>query len=319
MREAERQTRSYLMSLFAQHGFHPRTPLGQNFLIDLNLVEFIVNSAELGRHDVVLEIGTGTGGMTSFLATQAGAVVSVELDAAMYGLARAATSGYDNVTLLNCDALHNKNRFADEVLDAVRRRLAEDPGRGLKLVANLPYSIATPVVSNLVASNLRWELMVVTIQWELAARMQAVPATPDYSALSVWLQAQCHVKILKKLGPTVFWPRPKVDSAIVRLRPDPLRGPRIADRAFFHDFVRRLFHQRRKFLRSVLAGMYRKQMSKAALDAVLSGMNFPPDARAEALDVDTLVELSNRLAATVVAGETAGARIEDQSGTEPLN
>src|SRR5262249_47556894 len=142
--------------------------------------------------------------------------------------------------------------------------------RRLKLVANLPYGVATPVISNLVASDLPWTAMLVTIQWELAERIRAKPASEHYGSLSVWLQSHCHVKVLKKLGPTVFWPRPQVDSAIVQLLPDHERRERIGDRSFFHDFVRRLFQQRRKFLRSVLAAMYRKQLNKAEIDERLA-------------------------------------------------
>ena len=277
----ERQTRSHLKSLFHERGLHPRTDLGQNFLIDLNLLEFVVQEADLGPDDVVLEIGAGTGGMTTFLARQAAAVVSVEVDRRIIELTRAAVAPYANVTLLNQDALKNKNRFAPEVLDAVESRLAEAPGRRLKLIANLPYNIATPVISNLVASDLPWERMVVTIQWELGERMIAEPGTSDYSALSVWLQSQCRVKMLKRLPPSVFWPRPKVNSAIVKLRPDERARRQIADRPFFQDFLRRLFTQRRKYLRGVLHSMYRKELTKEQVDALLAEIELKENVRAE--------------------------------------
>ena len=295
MRKADRQTRSYLMDLFEEKGFHPRTDLGQNFLIDLNLIEFVVEQAQLGPDDVVLEIGSGTGGMTTYLAQQAAEVVSVEVDHRVFALAQEATQAYENVQLLNVDALKTKNRFAAEVVDAVQAKLAVDPNRKLKLVSNLPYVIATPVISNLVASDLPWTMMLVTIQLELGQRMQAQPSTADYSSLSVWLQAQAKVKIIKTLGPTVFWPRPNVDSAILRITPEPKKREFIDDREFFHDFVRRLFHHRRKFLRSVLVGMYRKDLTKPQMDEVLNTAQVAPNARAEALDVETLVALSNRV------------------------
>ena len=295
MKPAVRQTRSYLMDLFARHGFHPRTDFGQNFLIDLNLVDVIAREGRLGPEDVVLEIGTGTGSLTAQLSALAGAVITVEVDTNMVKLAREVVDGLSNVTLLHRDALQNKNHFAPELLELIDERLGEMPGRRLKLVANLPYSIATPVVSNLVATDLDWERMVVTIQWELAERMTASPGGRDYGALSAWLQAQCHVKTLRRLPPTVFWPRPQVQSAIVRLAPDPAGRRRIIDRAFFQDFLRRGFHQRRKHFRSVLAGMYRKQLSKADIDDVFAEMEIATGTRAEQIDVATLVELSNRL------------------------
>jgi len=295
MEETIRQTRSHLMKLFQQQGFHPRTDLGQNFLIDLNLVEYIATQADLGPDDVVLEVGAGTCGLTTYLAETAGNVVSVEVDTNMHRLAKPITDTLPNVTLLNCDALKNKNHLAPEMLDLVRERLSGDSRRRLKLVSNLPYSIATPIVSNLVGTDLNWERMIVTIQWELAQRMTAKPQSTHYGALSIWLQSQCRVKLLKKLPPTVFWPRPKVHSAIMKLQPNGARKKSIHDCNFFHDFLRRLFHQRRKLLRSVVVGMYRKQLDKLAVDAILSRLDLGGNVRAEELNVDTLIALSNRL------------------------
>lgn len=301
MKDAVRQTRSHLLKLFAQHGFHPRTDLGQNFLIDLNLVEYIARQANLGRKDVVLEVGAGTGGLTTYLANGAAEVVSVEVDENMYRLAQSVLRDRGNVTLLNIDALKNKNRFAPELLQVLREKLDAEAGRKLKLVANLPYNVATPVVSNLVASDLNWTRMVVTIQLELAEKMAGEPGSGSYGALSAWLQSQCSVEILRRLLPNVFWPRPRVHSAIIRILPEPERRERIADRRFFQDFLRRLFHQRRKFARSVLVGMYRKQLAKPEMDALLSELGHAPDVRAEQMDVPTLVELANRIHAAIEA------------------
>jgi 16S rRNA (adenine1518-N6/adenine1519-N6)-dimethyltransferase len=295
MKEAQRQTRSYLMQLFEQHGYRPRTDFGQNFLIDINLVEFIVQSGQLEPRDVVLEVGSGTGGMTAFLAREAGHVVSVEIDRHIFPLAQHSIREFDNVTLLNTDALKNKNRFSDEVLEVVRGQLAADPGRRLKLVANLPYNVATPIISNLVASDLPWTRIVGTIQWELAQRMASRHGGgTNYGALSVWLQSQCDIEILKKMGPTVFWPRPKVDSAVVCLVPNESKRNRIDDRPFLQDFLRRLFHHRRKMMRSVLVGMFRKQLAKERIDALLAELGISEQTRAEQLAVEPLVELSNR-------------------------
>jgi 16S rRNA (adenine1518-N6/adenine1519-N6)-dimethyltransferase len=294
------------MELFEEHGFHPNTRLGQNFLIDLNIIEFVVDQAKLQPHDLILEIGAGTGGMTAFLAQAAGHVIAVEVDANMHRLASTVTQGYDNVTLLNCDALRNKNHFAPKVLEEIDKQLAREEIRGLKLISNLPYNIATPVVSNLVATELPWERMVVTIQLELGQRMAANPGRSHYGALSVWLQSQCRVKMLKRLPPSVFWPRPRVNSAIVQLLPDDYGRAKIADRPFFQDFLRRLFHQRRKFLRSVLVGMYRKQLSKAEMDEILAEMKFAENARAEEEPPERLVELANRVFATIQSQDNHG-------------
>lgn len=299
MKDTERQTRSRLMDLFDEHGFHPNTRLGQNFLIDLNIIEFVVDQAKLQPHDLVLEIGAGTGGMTAFLAQNAGQVLAVEVDANMHKLASSVTADYENVTILNCDALKNKNHFAPQVLEQIEEKLAIEGIRGLKLISNLPYSIATPVVSNLVATELPWERMVITIQYELGQRMAAKPSRSHYGSLSVWLQSQCRVKLLKRLPPMVFWPRPKVNSAIVQLLPDEFGRAEIAHRSFLQDFLRRLFHQRRKYLRSVLVGMYRKQLAKPEVDEILTDLDFKEQARAEEEPPARLVELANRIHAKI--------------------
>ena len=292
------------MKLFDEGGFHPRTDLGQNFLIDLNLVEYIVDEAALTADDVVLEVGAGTGGMTTQLARRAGAVVSIEVDTNMHRLASSVVEPFANVTLLRCDALKNKNHFHPELLKAVQEQLDVNPRRRLKLIANLPYNIATPVVSNLVATELPWTRMVVTIQYELGLRMRARPSSAHYGSLAVWLQSQCDVKLLKKLGPTVFWPRPQVNSAIMKITPNRSAAAKISDRPFFQDYVRRLFHQRRKLLRSVLVGMYRKQMSKPEIDELLVAAGLDETARAEELTVQSHVELANRLYKALQEGVT---------------
>ena len=302
MNSPKRQTRTHLVSLFQQQGLYPRGDLGQNFLIDLNLLELIVQEARLGPDDVVLEIGAGTGSLTAYLSAAA-AVVSVEYDPNMYALAQQVVEGRDNVTLLNTDALKSKSQIAPVVMDAIRKELAVDPKRRLKLVANLPYHIGTPIIANLVASDLPWELMVATIQWELAERMLAKPRTSDYSALSVVLQAQCQLKIIRKLGPSVFWPPPTVDSAIVKIEPNPEASSQIINRAAFQSFLRDLFTQRRKHLRGVIVNLFKSKLSKLQVETILKSMALTDEARAEELSVEQLVELSNRLQQSL-AGET---------------
>lgn len=282
------------MQLFRQFGINPRSDLGQNFLIDINLVEFAVRAADLSRDDLVLEVGTGTGGMTTFLAAEAGRVISVEVDRNMYALATAATQHCDNVVLVHRDILKNKNTLAREITDLINAELTAHPDLQLKLVANLPYSVATPVISNLVASDLPWQRMVCTIQLELAEKMIAEPGGPGYGALSVWLQSQCSVRIIRRLGPKVFWPRPKVESAIVSIWRHDGRGDRIENKPFFLDFLRRLFHHRRKLLRRVLVGMYSKQLTKQEVDDLLAAAGHDGETRAETLEIHELVKLGNR-------------------------
>ena len=296
MNSAERQTRTHLTKLFAQHGFFPRGDLGQNFLIDLNIVQYVADQAFIGPDDVVLEVGTGTGGLTTFLAREAADVVTVEYDEKVFGLAQQMLDGLRNVTLINADALKSKNQLNPDVIAVVEEKLRVDPERKLKLVANLPYDVATPINSNLVASELPWVGMVVTIQLELAQRMAAQPkAGSNFGALSVWLQSQCQIKLLKKLGPQVFWPRPDVDSAILSIRPDRERRALITDRAFFHELVRGVFTQRRKHLRVVLGSHFKGRLDREVIDGVLAELGLKPDVRAETLEVATFVSLANRL------------------------
>ena len=299
MKDVQRQTRSWLMELFSQHGFNPRGDLGQNFLIDVNLIEFVVRHADLGANDVALEVGSGTGGMTAFLSAAAGKVISVDIDKNMALLAAEAVKDCDNVTLVNQDILKNKNTLDPEICQLIREQVASLPNGQLKLVANLPYSVATPVISNIVASDLPWQRMVCTIQWELAEKMAAEQGMSGYSALSVWIQSQASIRILRKLGPNVFWPRPKVDSAIISIWRDKDAASRITDRRFFLDFLRRSFSQRRKFIRSVLVGMYRKQLEKEEVDRVLAELGHATNDRAEQMDIATLIRLSNGFQAAI--------------------
>ena len=318
MRDVQRQTRSYLMSLFTQHGINPRGDLGQNFLIDVNLIEFIVRAAELGPRDVALEVGSGTGGMTAFLAQDAGRVISVDIDKNMSMMAGEAVEGCNNVTLINADILKNKNTLDPQICDVIRHHVASLPEGRLKLVANLPYSVATPVISNLLASDLPWERMICTIQWELAEKMEAEPGTSKFGALSAWIQSQASVRILRRMGPNVFWPRPKVDSAIVSIWRDKDKAARINDRRFFQDFLRRAFTLRRKFIRSVLVALYRKQLDKPEVDALLLELGHTAEDRAENMDVATLIRLSNHLHETILKKGVAVDVEDDQvvSGEE---
>jgi 16S rRNA (adenine1518-N6/adenine1519-N6)-dimethyltransferase len=166
------------------------------------------------------------------------------------------------------------------------------PGRQLKLVANLPYNVATPVLSNLLAIDDPPRTMTATIQKELADRIVARPSTKDYGALSLWMQSQCRVEIVRVMPPAAFWPRPKVTSAIVHVARDDARRARIPDRGYFHDFIRSMFFHRRKYLRSELLSAYKKRLTKPLVDEILDRMGLEPTVRAEQLDVDAMLRLA---------------------------
>jgi 16S rRNA (adenine1518-N6/adenine1519-N6)-dimethyltransferase len=290
-----RQTKTFLLERFREMGIRPATRHGQNFLIDLNLQRVIVDAAELTAEDVVLEVGTGTGALTAMMAAQAAAIVTVEIDAHLFELASEQLIDLPNVTMLRLDALRNKNTLDNRVMDAVGERLAEGAGRRFKLVANLPYNIATPVLSNLLLARHVPHSMTVTIQKELADRIAAAPSTKDYSALSVWIQSQCAVEIVRVLPPSVFWPAPKVSSAIIRVTVDPQRRAAIRDLAYFHQITKALFLHRRKFLRANMLAAMKQHLEKEQVDGIIDEMGFAPDTRTEQLDVTTLIALADRL------------------------
>ena len=291
-----RQTATFLSKRLAAAGLRPVSRFGQNFLIDLNLVDLIAKSAGLRKDDIVLEIGTGVGSLTSRLSDQAGAVLSVEIDNNLHQLASEELEGRTNVKLIHGDALRNKNALRPEIMEHVRdahQRLGSD-SRFL-LVANLPYNIATPIISNLLHETPTPDVMVVTIQKELGDRMAAGPGSKDYGALSVWVQSLCDVEVVRILPPTVFWPRPKVHSAIIRLDFKPERRDQFADLSHFHSTTRALFFHRRKFLRSVVISAFKGRLSKEQVDGVLQKLGHTNDARAEQLDVPQIQALAEAL------------------------
>ncbi|MBX6313536.1 MAG: ribosomal RNA small subunit methyltransferase A [Isosphaeraceae bacterium] len=293
---ASRQTLSYLRNLFARRGIAPQHRYGQNFLIDLNIHELIARTAEIGPNDVILEVGPGAGALTTLLAEKAAAVATVEIDPALAQLTAEAVSGRLNVRVLNVDALAGKHELNPVVLDNVRAGLAVAPDRRLKLVANLPYNIATPLITNLlVHPELQPVLMVVTIQLELAERMRAEPATDTYSGLSVLVQALADVEIVRTLPPSVFWPRPKVSSAVVKITPRPEKRAAIGDLPWFHEVVRRIFLHRRKNLRGVLYSLWRDRWTKPEVDAFLEDQGLDGGIRAEALNVEEFRSLALQL------------------------
>jgi 16S rRNA (adenine1518-N6/adenine1519-N6)-dimethyltransferase len=282
--------------LFDQRGIVPRRTLGQNFLVDLNIHDLIVRTADVGPKDVILEVGSGTGALTALMASRGAAVVAVEIDLAMAQLTAEVIARLPNVRVLQVDVLRHKNAINPVVLDSVRAGLAAGSGKTFKLVANLPYRVATPVIINLLTSTeLCPELMVVTIQRELAERLCAAPASAAYGAASVLVQALADVSTVRLLPPSVFWPRPQVDSAVVLIGTNAKKRDDVGDVAWFHELVRRVFIHRRKYLRHVLAGIWREQWTRLDVDAWLDKIGLNGQIRAEALDVEEFIALARAL------------------------
>ena len=204
--------------------------------------------------------------------------------------------------LIHGDALKNKNTLRPEIMEQIRDALSRigDDARFL-LVANLPYNVATPIISNLLLENPPPDAMVVTIQKELGDRMVAQPRTKDYGALSVWVQSLCNVDIVRVLPPKVFWPRPKVHSAIIRLELQPEWREKFADLPYFHTMVRALFFHRRKYLRSVVISAMKGKLTKPQVDDVLTEVGHGENARAEELTVEQIQELAEALRLAEIA------------------
>jgi 16S rRNA (adenine1518-N6/adenine1519-N6)-dimethyltransferase len=283
---APRQTQSVLRELIEARGLKPKNKLGQNFLVDLNLIDFIVRHADLNRDDLVLEVGTGTGSLTAKLVDGAGAVLSVEVDASFHQLAQETLGPRSNLVLLYGDILKNKNQLNPDVLTQLDALRQEFHTKRLKLIANLPYAVATPVISNLLLSDRPIERMVVTVQWEIGAKLAAWPGTEHFGGLSVLVQSLADVEIRRRLPPAVFWPRPQVASAIIRIWPRPARRAQVGDVPRFREFLRDLYAHRRKNLRGALASIPGIGLDKAGIDAKLAQLDIDGAARAETLSVE---------------------------------
>lgn len=287
-----RQTLSYLMRLFEGYGLEAKSKLGQNFLVDLNLLDLIVRTAELDASDAVLEVGTGTGSLTAKLADHAGAVVTVEIDKTLQPVAKEVVGERPNVRFVFGDALAKKNELNPDMLSAWESFATEKGCPRKKLVANLPYVIATPLVSNLLITRTDVERMVVMVQWEIAERMRAAVGTKDYNALSVLVQSVADVETVRKVLPSNFHPRPKVDSAIVLIKPNPEKRAKVGDVQKFRIFLRDLYVHRRKNLRQALIGWPSGRREKADVDAKLNELGIDGAQRSEALDIEQHLRLA---------------------------
>ena len=286
-----RQTLSYLRRLFDSFGLEAKKQLGQNFLIDLNLVDLAVRAAELDRSDAVLEVGTGTGSLTGRMADVAGAVCTVEIDKMLGPVAKQVVGERDNVRFVFGDALENKNELNPDMLAAWEEMYAAHGCKRRKLVANLPYVIATPIISNLLLTEIQIDRMVMMVQWEIAERMQAKVGTKDYNALSVLVQSVAEVEIVRKVLPTNFYPQPKVDSAIVKITPNPEKRAKVGNVLKYRAFLRDLYVHRRKNLRGALTGWPSGRREKSEVDAKLAALGIDGTVRSEALDIEQHIRL----------------------------
>jgi 16S rRNA (adenine1518-N6/adenine1519-N6)-dimethyltransferase len=295
-----RQTLSYLHQIFQTRGLEPKSKLGQCFLVDLNLMDLLVRSAELSAEDLALEVGCGTGSLTMKLAEAAGAVVGIEIDKGFFELTHDLTRAWNHVNVLHGDVLKSKHVLNPDWLQLVRDKTKQPGIKRIKLTANLPYVVATPVVTNLLLlDDLPIERMVVMVQLEMAERLVAKPSTKDYNANSIFVQSLCDVEMIRKIGPKAFFPPPKVDSAIIRIWPRPEKRHQViatlGSVARLHSFLHGLYLHRRKNLRGALYPLYRDHYGKPELDQRIATAGFDVQGRAEALTIEEHLKLCQAL------------------------
>lgn len=274
------------IAVLNRYGFNFQKKFGQNFLIDENVVEKIVREAGVTKDDFVMEIGPGIGTMTQILCENAREVVAVEIDKKLIPILTEDTlSYYDNVTVIN-----------EDILKLDIRKLAEEKndGRPIKVVANLPYYITTPIIMGLFESHVPLDSITIMVQKEVADRMQCGPGTKDYGALSLAVQFYAKPKVVLNVPASCFMPRPNVDSAVLRLERFKTPPVDVCDEHLMFKIIRASFNQRRKtMLNSV--GNAGIGISKEALSTALEKMGLPLTIRGEALTLEQFANLSNLL------------------------
>ncbi len=264
---------------------------GQNFLIDEHVLGKIIQAAEITKDDVVLEIGPGIGTMTQYLAEAAGQVVAIEIDRNLLQILDETLSGYDNVTVISGDAM--KIDLRKTLTDACGGELPAS----LKVCANLPYYITTPLIMMLLEGDIPFQNLTLMVQKEVAERMQAGPGTKDYGALSLAVQYYADPYIAAYVPQNCFMPRPNVDSAVIRLTKRPEPPVSVQDEALLFKLIRASFSQRRKTLVNGLTNSRELNLSKEQAAAAVVAAGFDPQIRGEKLTLEEFATLAN-----VVAG-----------------
>jgi 16S rRNA (adenine1518-N6/adenine1519-N6)-dimethyltransferase len=286
------QTKRQIRDLLSSADVSPNKRLGQHFLIDLNLMRLLVESANIQKDDVVLEVGCGTGSMTEALAEEAGRVIAVELDRNLSEIAENQLAMSENVEIINTDILESKNTLSQTVTKALALAAKKCPGRML-LVANLPYSAASPVIMNLVTDPTTVDGMYVTVQKEVADRMTAAPGSSNYGILSIFLAATGDVKTIRTLKQAVFWPQPQVDSAMVCFIRNRAKSDRIADMELFSEILHLFMGHRRKTLLSC-SKLARGRLAKIAdWPEIFELCSINPKQRPETLSPEDYIAIAS--------------------------
>ncbi|MDO4473641.1 MAG: 16S rRNA (adenine(1518)-N(6)/adenine(1519)-N(6))-dimethyltransferase RsmA [Eubacteriales bacterium] len=272
------------IEVLKKYNFTFQKKYGQNFLIDTHVLDKIIAAAEITKDDFVLEIGPGIGTMTQYLARAAGKVAAVEIDKALIPILQDTLSGYDNVTVINEDVLK---------LDIAKLVNEENGGKPVKVVANLPYYITTPIIMGLFEKHVPIESITVMVQKEVADRMQVGPGTKDYGALSLAVQFYADPYIVANVPPNCFMPRPKVGSAVIRLTCHDEPPVQVDDEKLMFKIIRASFNQRRKTLANGLNNSPELSIPKETIIASIEELGKGASVRGEALTLEEFAALSN--------------------------
>ena len=272
------------IEILKKYNFNFQKRFGQNFLIDSHILEKIVESAEITKEDCVLEIGPGIGTMTQYLAESAGQVIAVEIDKSLIPILEDTLSPYDNVTVIN-----------EDILKVDIRKLVEEQnaGKPIKVVANLPYYITTPIIMGLFESHVPLDSITIMVQKEVADRMQVGPGTKDYGALSLAVQYYAKPEIVVNVPPSCFMPQPKVGSAVIRLTRHENPPVDVDNEKLMFQVIRASFNQRRKTLANGLNNFGSFSLGKEEIQKSIEELGVPVNIRGEALSLEQFAKLSN--------------------------
>lgn len=274
------------LDVLKKYNFNFQKRFGQNFLIDSHILEKIISAAEITKEDCILEIGPGIGTMTQYLAESAGEVIAVEIDKSLIPILEDTLSGYDNVTIINQDILK---------VDIAKLVREKNNGKPIKVVANLPYYITTPIIMGLFESHVPLKNITIMVQKEVADRMQVGPGTKDYGALSLAVQYYARPEIVTYVSPSCFIPKPNVGSAVIRLERYQNPPVEVADEAFLFRLIRAAFQQRRKTLANGIGNASDIPCSREQAQQALEELGFSVSIRGEALTLQEFASLSNQL------------------------
>lgn len=279
-------TPSGTIEILKKYNFNFQKKFGQNFLIDTNILEKIINACNITDKDCILEIGPGIGTMTQYLAKNAREVVAVEIDKALIPILEETLLDFNNVTIINQDILKvDIGQIVEE----------KNGGRPVKVAANLPYYITTPIIMGLLESYVPIESITVMVQKEVADRMQTGPGTKDYGALSLAVQYYVKPEVVVQVPPSCFMPRPKVGSTVIQLTKHPIPPVSVRDERFMFALIRASFNQRRKTLVNGLVNAAELGLTKEKVAAALETMGLPGTVRGEALSLEEFAALSDLL------------------------